>query len=46
VLTSIPVPVDVIATELIRRCLCEIDDGPTGAPGLLVPTEIAVGASA
>jgi len=46
VLTSVRVPVDVIATELISRCLREIDDGPTGAPGLLVPTEIAVGASA
>ena len=45
-LTSVRVPVDVIATELISRCLREIDDGPTGAPGLLVPTEIAVGASA
>jgi DNA-binding LacI/PurR family transcriptional regulator len=46
VLTSVRVPVDVIATELISRCLREIDDGPTGAPGLLVPTENAVGASA
>jgi hypothetical protein len=27
-------------------CLREIDDGPIGEPGLLVPTEIAVGASA
>ena len=45
-LTSVRVPVDVIATELISRCLREIDDGPTGAPGLFVPTEIAVGASA
>jgi DNA-binding LacI/PurR family transcriptional regulator len=45
-LTSVRVPVDVIATELISRCLREIDDGLTRTRGLLVPTEIAVGASA
>jgi DNA-binding LacI/PurR family transcriptional regulator len=45
-LTSMRVPMEVIAAELIDRCLREIDDGPIGEPGLLVPTEIAVGASA
>jgi DNA-binding LacI/PurR family transcriptional regulator len=46
VLTSVRIPVDRIADELIGRCLREIDEGPTDAPGLLVPTEIAVGGSA
>jgi DNA-binding LacI/PurR family transcriptional regulator len=45
-LTSVRIPVDVIAAELISRCLLEVDDGPTGDPGLIVPTEIAVGGSA
>jgi DNA-binding LacI/PurR family transcriptional regulator len=45
-LTTMRVPMDVIAAELIDRCLREIHDGPIGEPGLLVPTEIAVGASA
>jgi DNA-binding LacI/PurR family transcriptional regulator len=45
-LTSVRVPVDVIAAELIDRCLRERDDGPTGDPGLLVPTEMVVGGSA
>jgi DNA-binding LacI/PurR family transcriptional regulator len=45
-LTSVRIPVDRIAAELISRCLREIDEGPTGAPGLVVPTEIAVGGSA
>jgi DNA-binding LacI/PurR family transcriptional regulator len=46
VLTSVRIPVDRIADELIGRCLREIDEGPTDAPGVLVPTEIAVGGSA
>jgi DNA-binding LacI/PurR family transcriptional regulator len=46
VLTSVRIPVDRIAAELISRCLREIDDGPTSEPGLVVPTEIAVGGSA
>jgi DNA-binding LacI/PurR family transcriptional regulator len=45
-LTSVRIPVDRIAAELISRCLREIDDGPTSEPGLVVPTEIAVGGSA
>jgi DNA-binding LacI/PurR family transcriptional regulator len=46
VLTSVRIPVDRIAAELIGRCLREIDDGPTSEPGMVVPTEIAVGGSA
>ena len=46
VLTSVRIPVDRIAAELINRCLREIDEGPTGAGGLVVPTEIAPGGSA
>ena len=45
-LTSVRIPVDRIAAELIGRCLREIDDGPTNEPGLVVATEIAVGGSA
>jgi DNA-binding LacI/PurR family transcriptional regulator len=46
VLTSVRIPVDRIAAELISRCLREIDEGPTNEPGLIVPTEIAAGGSA
>jgi DNA-binding LacI/PurR family transcriptional regulator len=46
VLTSVRIPVEVIAAELIDRCLRELDDGPTREPGLVVPTELAVGGSA
>ena len=46
VLTSVRIPVDRIADELISCCLREIDQGPTDATGVLVPTEIAVGGSA
>ena len=45
-LTSVRIPVDRIAAELIGRCLREIDEGPTNAAGVLVPTEIAAGGSA
>jgi DNA-binding LacI/PurR family transcriptional regulator len=45
-LTSVRIPVDTVAAELVGRCLREIDEGPTTAPGVLVPTEIAVGGSA
>jgi DNA-binding LacI/PurR family transcriptional regulator len=46
VLTSVRIPVDRIAAELISRCLLEIDEGPTNAAGVVVPTEIAPGGSA
>jgi DNA-binding LacI/PurR family transcriptional regulator len=45
-LTSVGIPIEHIAHELVRRCRQEIDHGPTGAPGLIVPTEIVIGASA
>ena len=45
-LTSVRIPINRIAAELIGRCLREIDGGPTNAPGVLVPTEIATGGSA
>jgi DNA-binding LacI/PurR family transcriptional regulator len=45
-LTSVRIPVDRIAAELIGCCLREIDEGPTNAVGVLVPTEIAPGGSA
>src|SRR5688572_20508545 len=45
-LTSVRIPVDRIAAELIACCLREIDEGPTATAGVLVPTEIAVGGSA
>ena len=46
VLTSVRIPVDRIATELIACCLRMIDDGTAQSTGLLVPTEIAVGGTA
>jgi DNA-binding LacI/PurR family transcriptional regulator len=46
VLTSVRVPVDRIAAELISCCLREIDEGPTGTHGILIPTEIVPGGSA
>jgi DNA-binding LacI/PurR family transcriptional regulator len=45
-LTSVRIPVDRIADELISCCLREIDDGSSETVGLVVPTEIAVGGSA
>jgi DNA-binding LacI/PurR family transcriptional regulator len=45
-LTSVRIPMDRIAHELVARCLEEISSGRTGRPGLLVPTELTVGGSA
>jgi DNA-binding LacI/PurR family transcriptional regulator len=45
-LTSVRIPVDRIAVELISCVLREIDEGPTNARGVVIPTEIAVGGSA
>jgi DNA-binding LacI/PurR family transcriptional regulator len=45
-LTSVRIPVEQIARELIHRCRREIESGPTGRPGLLVPTELILGGSA
>ena len=46
VLTSVRIPVDRIAAELIASCLHMIDDGTAQSTGVLVPTEIAVGGTA
>ncbi len=46
VLTSVRIPVDRIAAELIACCLRMIDEGTAQSTGILVPTEIAVGDSA
>jgi DNA-binding LacI/PurR family transcriptional regulator len=46
VLTSVRIPVDRIAAELIACCLREIDEGTTQTAGILVPTEISPGGSA
>ena len=46
VLTSVRIPVDRIAAELIACCLREIDEGTVQSTGVLVPTEIAPGGSA
>lgn len=45
-LTSVRIPIERIAHELMQRCRREIEHGPSGEPGLLVPTEIVPGASA
>jgi DNA-binding LacI/PurR family transcriptional regulator len=45
-LTGVRIPVERIAQELVQRCRREIERGPTGDPGLLVPTEIVIGGSA
>jgi DNA-binding LacI/PurR family transcriptional regulator len=45
-LTSVRIPVEVIAAELIGRCVREVREGPTGDPGVVVPAEIALGGSA
>lgn len=45
-LTGVRIPIERIAHELVLRCRREIEHGPTGEPGLVVPTEIVAGASA
>jgi DNA-binding LacI/PurR family transcriptional regulator len=45
-LTSVRIPVDRIATELVACCLREIVEGTVQPAGILVPTEIALGGSA
>lgn len=44
-LTSVRIPIEDIARELVQRCRREIDHGPTGEPGLLLPTEVIIGGS-
>lgn len=45
-LTSVRIPVERVARALVTRCLEELSSGPTGRPGVLVPTELTVGGSA
>ncbi|WP_214104703.1 LacI family DNA-binding transcriptional regulator [Acrocarpospora catenulata] len=45
-ITSVRIPLEKVASELIDRCQAEIDGGPTGHPGILIPTEIFQGGSA
>ncbi|PPK98689.1 DNA-binding LacI/PurR family transcriptional regulator [Kineococcus xinjiangensis] len=45
-LTSVRIPVERIARELVDRCLRQVRDGAVDGPGLLVPTEIVRGGSA
>jgi DNA-binding LacI/PurR family transcriptional regulator len=45
-LTTVRIPLAEIATALVQRCLEEIDLGPAGKPGLILPTEIYSGSSA
>jgi DNA-binding LacI/PurR family transcriptional regulator len=45
-LTSVRIPIDQIARELVRRCRREIEQGPTGEPGILLPTEVFLGGTA
>ncbi len=46
VLTNLRFPVEELATALVERCLREFDEGPTGAPGEVIPTSILPGESA
>jgi DNA-binding LacI/PurR family transcriptional regulator len=46
VLTSVRIPVEDIATRLVERCLLEIDAGPSGEPGVMVPTRLEPGGTA
>ncbi|GAA5080026.1 DNA-binding LacI/PurR family transcriptional regulator [Thermocatellispora tengchongensis] len=45
-ITSVRIPLEKVASELIARCQAEIDAGPTGRPGVVIPTEIFQGGSA
>ncbi|MEV0234499.1 LacI family DNA-binding transcriptional regulator [Nonomuraea sp. NPDC050786] len=45
-LTTVRVPFEQIAVALVERCLREIEEGPTGEPGIYLPTEILMGGSA
>lgn len=45
-LTTVRIPVDKIAKELMSRFFSELRSGPTSAPGILVTTEIAEGETA
>jgi DNA-binding LacI/PurR family transcriptional regulator len=46
VLTNLSFPVEELATALVERCLREFDEGPTDAPGEVIPTSLLPGESA
>lgn len=45
-LTTVRLPFEQAAAALVERCLREIEEGPTGEPGVYLPTDIVVGGSA
>lgn len=45
-LTTVRIPIAAVAEAVVSRLLREIDHGPTDEPGLILPTELVVGASA
>ncbi|KOX23977.1 hypothetical protein ADK67_19725 [Saccharothrix sp. NRRL B-16348] len=45
-LTGARIPVERISRELVARCVRQVEHGPDGGPGLLVPTELVRGGSA
>lgn len=45
-LTTVRIPVDLAARELVQRCRREIEQGPTGGEGLMLATELVRGGSA
>ena len=45
-LTTVRVPVERIAAAVIDRLLLEMESRPTNLPGVLIPTELAIGSSA
>jgi DNA-binding LacI/PurR family transcriptional regulator len=46
ILTNLTFPVEKLATALVERCLRELDEGPSSAPGEVIPTTISPGESA
>ncbi|HST85848.1 MAG TPA: LacI family DNA-binding transcriptional regulator [Kineosporiaceae bacterium] len=46
VLTNLNFPVEELAIALVERCLRELDEGPSDAPGEVIPTFILPGESA
>lgn len=45
-LTTVRLPFEQVAAALVERCLHEIEVGPTGEPGVYLPTDIVLGGSA
>jgi len=45
-LTAIRIPVEAAAGHVVGRLVREVESGPTGLPGLILPTSLTVGRSA